>query len=234
MADDSFNEEERKEPAAPRQVSRRRFLVGSGAVVGSAVAATVAGFSIAPPKAEAGPEASTLLPTASQGAACEGPAAVGKSMGFVSYDPTNCAGCRTCLAVCSLYHEGAVNPELARIQIVAPVLKIFDAHGVTCKQCEGPECLYVCPTKALHVDPKTGARVIDQKLCIGCKRCISACPQYPNSPIRFNTATNKSLKCDLCDGDPQCVKFCPKSVSLTPHLYPEKDRVLKFVKTQEA
>ncbi len=60
--------------------------------------------------------------------------------------------------------------------------------------------------------------------------CVTACPQYPNSAVRVIPATKKAIKCDLCGGDPQCVKFCPKSVALTPHLYPEKDRVLKFVK----
>jgi Fe-S-cluster-containing dehydrogenase component len=135
------------------------------------------------------------------------------------------------MAVCSLYHDGVVCPDLARIQVIAPALKIFEAEGYTCKQCEGPECLYVCPTKALNIDPKTGARVIDAAKCIGCRLCMQACPQYPNTPIRYDASTKKCVKCDLCGGDPLCVKFCPKSVSLTPHYYPEKDRVLKFVKT---
>jgi Fe-S-cluster-containing dehydrogenase component len=135
------------------------------------------------------------------------------------------------MAVCSLCHDGTVCPDLARIQVTAPIHKIFDVEGITCKQCEGPECLYICPTKALNIDAKTGARVIDAAKCIGCQLCLQACPQYPNSPIRYDAVAKKCLKCDLCGGDPQCVKFCPKSVSLAPHLYPEKDRVLKFVKT---
>jgi Fe-S-cluster-containing hydrogenase component 2 len=234
MAEENMTEEERKEPKEPRSVSRRRFLFGSGMVVGGAVAAGVAGSALAPTKVEAGGGETAVASAAQDPCVQGGPAPLQKAMGYVSYNAANCAGCRTCMAVCSLFHDGVVNPVLSRIQIVAPVLKIFEAQGTTCKQCEGPECLYACPTGALHVDPQTGARVIDQNVCIGCQRCNKACPQYPNSPIRFNAETKKSLKCDLCGGDPQCVKFCPKSVSLTPHLYPEKDRVLKFVKTQEA
>ncbi len=154
-----------------------------------------------------------------------------KAMGHVSFNSEKCAGCRVCMAVCSLYHEGAVCPDLARIQVIAPILKIFEVEGYTCKQCEGPECLYACPQEALYVDEKTGARVIDEDRCIGCRLCMEACPQYPNTPIRYNMQKKVCFKCDLCDGDPQCVKFCPKSVDITPSLYPEQDRVLKFVKS---
>ena len=133
------------------------------------------------------------------------------AMGKIVCDTEICAGCRTCEAMCSLYHEGAVSPALARLKIIAPALEIFQIEAYTCKQCKGPECLYVCPTDALCIDEKTGARVIDVDRCTGCKTCMTECPQYPNTPIRYNAEMNVCFKCDLCDGDPQCVKFCPKS-----------------------
>lgn len=153
-----------------------------------------------------------------------------KAMGHVSHDPERCAGCLTCMAVCSLYHDGVVCPDMARIHVVAPILKIFEVQGYTCKQCEGPGCLYACPEGALYVDEKTGARVIDEGRCTGCKICMEACPQYPNTPIRYNSERNVCFKCDLCGGDPQCVKLCPKSVDISPSLYPKQRRVLKFVR----
>jgi anaerobic carbon-monoxide dehydrogenase iron sulfur subunit len=156
-----------------------------------------------------------------------------KAVGYVQHNAYWCTGCRTCLMICSLSHDGVCNPELARMQVVAPSMKIFDVQAVTCKQCEGPECLWACPTGALRVDPKTGARVIDAATCIGCQLCLKACPQYPDSPIRFDPDAKKCVKCDLCGGDPLCVKFCPKSVDLTaiaPSVIPEKDRVMFFVK----
>jgi Fe-S-cluster-containing hydrogenase component 2 len=159
------------------------------------------------------------------------PITLRRAIGHVSYNPDKCAGCLTCMAVCSLYHEGNICLELARIQVFAPVLSIFEARGYTCKQCHSPECLRVCPVEALKIDEVTGARIIDEKKCSGCKLCIRACPQYPNSPIRYDASRNICVKCDLCGGEPQCVKFCPKSVDLSAHLYPPKDRVLKFVKT---
>ena len=226
MAEENVTEEERKEPKEPRSVSRRRFLFGSVMVVGGAVAAGVAGSALAPTKAEADGGATTEAPPTAETTIAEAPLTLQKSMGYVSYDSAQCAGCYTCMAVCSLFHEGAVAPELARIQIVAPVMEIFQVQGYTCKQCEGPSCLYACPTGALHVDAKTGARVIDQEKCIGCQRCIKACPQYPNSLIRFDAVKMKALKCDLCGGDPLCVKFCPKSSSVY------STKVLTFVKKE--
>ncbi len=153
-----------------------------------------------------------------------------KALGYVLYNPDHCAGCRTCMNVCSLFHEGEVNLELSRIQINGTLLEPFDFDAITCRQCEGPECVYNCPTGAMHIDEKTGARVSDPEKCIGCKTCILACPKYPNAPIRFVTSKNIVIKCDLCGGDPQCVKFCPMSVSFSPSCYPVNEHPLKFVK----
>lgn len=234
------------EKEAPKKVTRRDFLrdaaVLGGAVTGAGVLATCGpGTPAATPEViketvevtkvvekEVPVEVTKEVPVE---VIKEVPAELQKAVGYVSYNPENCAGCYTCMAVCSLYHEGVVNPELARIQVVAPVLNIFEAEGYTCKQCEGPECLWACPVEgALYIDEATGARVINPEKCIGCRLCMEACPQYPNTPIRYDAERKICLKCDLCGGDPLCVKFCPKSVDLTPHYIPEKDRVLKFVK----
>src|SRR5690554_5735947 len=104
MADEKLTEEARTEPKEPRQVSRRRFLFGSGLAVGGAVAAGIAGPVLGPATPA---KASDALASPATGEAVP---ALQKAMGYVSYDPTNCAGCRSCMAVCSLYHEGVVNP----------------------------------------------------------------------------------------------------------------------------
>jgi len=84
-------------------------------------------------------------------------------------------------------------------------------EGVTCKQCNSPNCVQSCPLQAITIDAKTGARVIDPKKCQGLQLCIKACPQYPNSPIKFDAARKIAIKCDLCGGDPLCIKYCPES-----------------------
>ena len=46
---------------------------------------------------------------------------------------------------------------------------------------------------------------IDPERCAGCKMCLLACPY---GAIRFDARGRVARKCDLCGGDPQCVKFC--------------------------
>ena len=40
--------------------------------------------------------------------------------------------------------------------------------------------------------------------CVGCRMCMLACP-YGNIIVSEKGCAEK---CDLCDGDPECVKFC--------------------------
>ena len=77
----------------------------------------------------------------------------------------------------------------------------------TCRQCAHPvPCANACPQGAIRVDPKTGARKVDTKLCIGCHLCEKACPW---GMMSFDVEEEKASKCFLCDGDPKCVKACP-------------------------
>ena len=85
-----------------------------------------------------------------------------------------------------------------------------------CQQCVDAPCLEACPQDALSRDAATGAVVLDAELCIQCGSCVRACvvgldkiPPNDKLAIRLDTETQLPLKCDLCMGDPQCVKFCP-------------------------
>ncbi|MFX1511581.1 MAG: 4Fe-4S dicluster domain-containing protein [Promethearchaeota archaeon] len=102
-----------------------------------------------------------------------------------------------------------------------------------CQNCENPPCLHVCPTGATF-KRKDGTVLIDQKICIGCRLCMAACPyetrffwfneppkeygedipEYsPEHPIPYKLGT--VVKCDLCvhrayQGQlPACVPACP-------------------------
>ena len=47
--------------------------------------------------------------------------------------------------------------------------------------------------------------LIDYDTCIGCRSCVTVCPFGARN---YNTVDKEILKCDLCGGDPQCVRFC--------------------------
>jgi len=119
-------------------------------------------------------------------------------------DPEKCTGCKVCELICSLHHENEINPMKSRIHCMSWEDEGIDVPMV-CQQCEVPMCEAVCPAKATYRDPQTGAMLINEDVCLGCRMCILACPFGGPS---VNPDTRKTIKCDLCQGEPQCVEFC--------------------------
>jgi len=120
-----------------------------------------------------------------------------------------CGGCRECEVVCSWAHnKGIINPRRGRITVVKD-----EAEGIyipfMCLQCEEAYCMKVCPVSAITEDSETGAKIIQEDVCIGCRLCVIACPF---GGVGFDPEKRKPIKCDLCQdlGEPQCVKWCPK------------------------
>ncbi|MGE4298496.1 MAG: 4Fe-4S dicluster domain-containing protein [Desulfovibrionaceae bacterium] len=131
------------------------------------------------------------------------------SRAWLVTDPTTCVGCRTCEIVCSLGHDGVCQPSLSRINTTYDPLHSLAMLAVmpnTCRQCNMADCYLACEWDALILDEKTGARIIDPAKCQGCGECYAACPW---DMIVRNEEAEKYSKCDLCGGDPQCVKYCP-------------------------
>jgi len=186
-------------------LTRRGFLTGTGALAAVGVAANVA----TPRRAHADEVvASNEAKTVQE---VDGKKVFDGSqlaMGRVVHNSALCSGCRTCEIVCATYHEGTASSTLSRMLVHKNVMDACTTDIMTCKQCAGPECVIACPTGALSIDPNTGARVIDETQCVGCQICLNACPVEPPR-IRFNAEKNVCFKCDLCGGEPQCVKFCP-------------------------
>jgi len=128
-----------------------------------------------------------------------------ESMGkvlVINYE--KCTGCRLCELVCSVMHDGVSNPSRARIKVIK-----WEAEGLyipmSCQQCEDAPCLNVCPVKAISRDETLDRVMVDYDVCIGCRACVSACPF---GAMGFDVIGRRVIKCDLCDGDPQCVRFC--------------------------
>ena len=119
-------------------------------------------------------------------------------------DHQKCTGCQLCELVCAVSHDGISNPARSRIRVVK-----WEAEGLyipmSCQQCQDAPCLNVCPVKAISRDEKSERVAVDYDVCIGCRSCVSACPF---GAMTYNPTDRKVFKCDHCDGDPQCVRFC--------------------------
>ncbi|MEM1582715.1 MAG: 4Fe-4S dicluster domain-containing protein, partial [Candidatus Bathyarchaeia archaeon] len=74
-----------------------------------------------------------------------------------------------------------------------------------CAQCHDYPCVEACPTGALSTSKETGAVIVDREKCIACGRCIDACP---GKVPYIHPTDNYAVICDLCNGDPKCVKVC--------------------------
>jgi Fe-S-cluster-containing hydrogenase component 2 len=123
----------------------------------------------------------------------------------LSADSKVCAGCRTCEIICSLSHEGVIDIEKSRILVKSNFFKGSFTPRI-CHQCSDFPCLYACPEAAIRVDPDLGIILIDEEKCTGCRECEKACPF---KIIRYDEQNEKAFKCDFCDGDPKCVRWCP-------------------------
>lgn len=124
-----------------------------------------------------------------------------------------CVGCYSCEIACREINK---LPEgVYRIKVVKNSTEhnqnskqLMNFKLIRCMQCERPQCLEVCPTKALKKQ-EDGIVVVDKSLCNGCKKCIEACPIHA---IWFNPETGIIEKCDVCADKnfeiPFCVKHC--------------------------
>lgn len=139
--------------------------------------------------------------------------------GVIEVDEKKCLTCRECEVACSLYHESECNPELSRIRIDFNDFVPGWPDVRVCKQCDWPACYYACAARwdepAMSIDPKTGARYVDETKCRGCGACARACPLMPERPVVFFKKVGRKrvyLKCDLCKDRPEgpiCVEVCP-------------------------
>lgn len=129
-------------------------------------------------------------------------------MKSIIVDADKCVGCRICEQWCSVGHFNVVNPRKARISVVRSHSDYMN-YPLVCRQCPDAPCIDACPEKisALSKNTATGAVLVNEESCIACGNCIKACP---HRAIKKHPANKCVLICDLCGGDPQCVKHCPE------------------------
>lgn len=208
--------------SGPPQPGRRDFLKGAAAL-GVGIGAQVAGL--------ANIGSWTGLPPRKL------------SEGVIFPDPSLCIGCLTCEVRCSSVHEKVGLSAVPRIRIYdEPAVKVhpevernYPGRGSflqePCLQCPTAECLYVCPVNAFKVEARTGARYIDEDVCVSCGRCAEACPFpvhleeratnrltfHQQTRISYDPKADTFAKCDLCYWRPEgpaCVEACPVNVRI--------------------
>ena len=84
---------------------------------------------------------------------------------------------------------------------------------------------------ALTISKETGAVLVDKELCTGCGKCIDECPgRIPH----MHPSENYVLICDLCGGEPRCVKVCREGEWNALKTVPREDRYYKvYAQTPE-
>jgi Fe-S-cluster-containing hydrogenase component 2 len=119
--------------------------------------------------------------------------------------PDRCTGCRNCELACSFFNDGEFRPSSSRIRVHS-----WEIEGIsvptTCGQCDDAPCVVVCPTGAMYSEPERDRVGWDETKCIGCRMCVLACPF---GAVVYETSRGRILKCNLCDGAPECAAFCP-------------------------
>jgi Fe-S-cluster-containing hydrogenase component 2 len=175
------------------KVSRRQVLIGLGAGATGLVAGGVVGREVL---AKPAPEE----------------IAIGVPDTWVGRNFADCTGCRHCEIACSKYHEGVIWPGASRIRVYEYPPSV--EFPVLCYQCADAPCARACPADALSVNEETKTIAIDAEKCLrisegsDCTVCVDECP---GNTIRIHPTENVPMFCDLCGGDPECVKVCPNA-----------------------
>lgn len=149
-------------------------------------------------------------------------------------DTTRCIGCRRCEGACNKvnnlgtpkvsFEDPSVFKEERKPYVVDvqsyTVVNKYNVEGKTiyrkaqCMHCDEPACATACPVGALKKS-KEGPVTWNQKVCIGCRYCMVACP-FHIPAFEYSSAFDPKIqKCFMChqriiNGTvPACAEACP-------------------------
>lgn len=131
------------------------------------------------------------------------------------FDGERCTGCEACRLACGMANAGGADTGWRRVLTFNPRRHpaLATRHlSLACNHCDDPACLAGCPAAAYRRDPATGAVLLEQTRCLGCRYCSWVCPY--DAP-RFDAAHGVMAKCTWCatrlraGGEPACTQACP-------------------------
>ncbi len=137
----------------------------------------------------------------------------------VHFNANRCAECFACEVACKSAHDlrphaqevpGVIGPRFRQVMQVSDGESSIQYVSLACMHCGSPDCMSVCPAKAISREGQFGAVLVDRTKCIGCRYCSWACefgaPQFDIDGLM--------TKCDMCidllkAGElPACVQNC--------------------------
>jgi Fe-S-cluster-containing dehydrogenase component/DMSO reductase anchor subunit len=132
--------------------------------------------------------------------------------GFI-FNHNLCVNCSACRAACILENGWTIQPRTiytynSEAFGSLPLINL----SLACNHCEIAVCMDGCPSASISREPVTGAIVVDERKCIGCKYCQWNCPY--DAP-KFDPGKKVIGKCNLCyslltaGGLPACANACP-------------------------
>lgn len=153
------------------------------------------------------------------------------------HDENLCIGCDACMVACK--NENKTNRGVNLLKIHQQTIGVFPNLQTTfrrtsCIMCEDSACEHSCPVGAIF-HQKDGVVLIDDKKCIGCGYCLSACPY---GGMMLDTKTAKATKYTFCFDDklsanlsPACVAVCPTDALIFGDLNDKNSEISKYKKS---
>jgi carbon-monoxide dehydrogenase iron sulfur subunit len=118
----------------------------------------------------------------------------------IKVNKEKCSGCQLCEMVCSLFHTGIINTEKSAIRIWRDDLETSMSTPIVCRQCKEMKCLEGEEADEGH----------ERKKFLWNKARAKRCPFHA-----VNLFGENAYHCDLCGGNPRCVKVCtPEALHL--------------------